>query len=83
MFIPNTIDILEFANSQQLLLYTAGDRILANFLLSLLKHDVPICTINNFKMQVYKARMEYRETLGYREHKEYQEITDQKERREK
>ena len=36
--------------------------------------------MNNFKMQVYKARMEYRETLG---HREYQEIMDQKERREK
>ena len=65
MFIPNTIDIL------QLLLYTAGDIVLANFLLSLLRHDVPICTMNNFKMQVYKARMEY------------QEIVNQKERREK
>ena len=71
MFIPNTIDILEFVNSQQLLLYTAGDIVLANFLLSLLRHDVPICTMNNFKMQVYKARMEY------------QEIVNQKERREK
>ena len=71
MFIPNTIDILEFVKSQQLLLYTAGDIVLANFLLSLLRHDVPICTMNNFKMQVYKARMEY------------QEIVNQKERREK